>query len=458
MNDRAVIAAVAALSIATTAVGLRVGAGESVRAAILVGAPLARGGGHAALQLRTQEDDGRTRSAVSTRFSATLRAKGAARTFSGATNADGVAEIELDAPGLADGDPIDVDVTDGRGGVLARGCARWPAEIPRPTIVEHEAVRPSRDEGAIRMRVAILDAALAPGEAGRAWVTTSASTEPPRDVHIEATPDLGLDVASPFRPSTDPSCARSGSLELVARGMSGSLALHARDALGREGDWYGAIPVAPGAMHVETAHVAPLGPLHVAVTSASARTMAYVELDDDAGRGAARAMQLAGDPPRGETTFELRAPGRHFLVVSGEPDGAKRIAGATRALPIWAGPNAPCEADLAELAATAFPRFTMLDGFEAEHARLAHRKRKGRFIALTALALGSFLETLLLLRAARDGRRRLERLQNALLEEDDASATKRIGSRGPLDVVVVLGMSLLGFALLFALVAAFASK
>src|SRR6185437_766753 len=130
--------------------------------------------------------------------------------------------------------------------------------------------------------------------------------------------------------------------------------------------------------------------------------------------------------------------------------------GATRALPVWVGPNAPCEADLAEQAGRAFPRFVMLDGFAGERARLAKRKRKGRLIALGAIAIGSLLETLLLLRAARDGRRRMRRLQNAMIEEEVDD--DRVASRKPLDLLVVLGLSLLGFALLFALVAAFAAK
>jgi len=71
-------------------------------------------------------------------------------------------------------------------------------------------------------------------------------------------------------------------------------------------------------------------------------------------------------------------------------------------------------------------------------------------IALGALALGSLLETLLLLRAAREGRRRLRRLQDAIIEGGDTPTPA--SRRSFLDIVLVLMLSLLGFVLLFTLV------
>jgi hypothetical protein len=472
VNDRIAFAVVAVLSIATLAIGLRVGAGEAMHAAIVNGAPLPKGGGRLAWQLRTEADDLHSRTEISTRFTATVRARvgGSAaggtpqaktieRVVRGATNLDGIAELAFDAPGLAWGDPVELDVRDGRGGVLARGAATWPAAPPKHQLVEPSRLRPARSTGALRMRVSILGAALAPGQAGRVWITTAAATgEPPRDLRIDATPDLGVEVASPYAPSGDPSC-KAGVLELVARGLSAGLALHAKDGLGREGDWYGGVTLAPGAMLVTAPVFAEPGPVRVSIASASARTLAYVEVDDDVGRVAAVALPLAGAPPHGETSFDLRARGRYFLVVSGEPDGAENVTGATRALPIFVGDRAPCEADLADVAAASFPRFVALDGFVEKRAALAARHRKGRFVALLGLVLGSFLETLLLLRAARDGRRKMTQLQDALRDDGESADAAAVAQRhDPLDVVVFLGLSLLGFVLLFALVVAFATK
>lgn len=450
MNERFFIVGVAAASIAIVAIGLRIGAADEIRAAIVIGAPPPREGGRIAWQVRTQDDDGHTRVAAALPITVTLRARGTESVFHVATNVDGVAEIAADVPGLVFGDRIELDVRDEHGGLLARGIAKWPAEIAKPTILEHAIARPSRSEGALRMHVAVFGGALAPGQPGRLWISTDANGEAPRNPKIEVTPDLGLEVFSPWAPPKDPLCARAGSLELMARGHLGGVLLHAKDDLGREGDWYGAIPIGAGAMHVLAPLTAEKGPLAISITSASARSLAYVELDDDAGRGEAIALPLAGEPPHADVTFHPRSNGRNFIVVSGEPDGATTIFGATRAIPIWIGPNAPCESDLAEVSAQAFPRFTALDGFVEKKAILAARRKRGRMIALGALALGSLLETLLLLRAAREGRKRLRRLQEAIIEGGDAPTPT--SPRTFLDIVLVLMLSLLGFVLLFALV------
>jgi hypothetical protein len=450
MNERFFIVGVAAASIAIVAIGLRVGAGDEIRAAIVIGAPPPREGGRIAWQVRTQDDDFHTRVAAALPISVTLRARGTERVIHAATNVDGVAEIAAEVPDLAYGDRVELDVRDEHGGLLARGVAAWPAERAKPKIAPHAFALPTRSEGALRMRVAVFGGELATGQPGHVWIATEASGEPPRNPKIEATPDLGLDVVTPFAPSKDPLCARAGLLELVARGHIGGVALHAKDDLGREGDWYGSIPIGAGAMHVVAPLSAEKGPVTISITSASARTLAYVELDDDDGRAEATALPLAGEPPHADVTFHPRSNGRSFVVVSGEPDGATTIGGATRAIPIWIGPDAPCESDLAEVSAQAFPRFVALDGFVEKKAILAARRKRGRMIALGALALGSLLETLLLLRAAREGRRRLRRLQAAIIEGGDTPT--RTSPRTFLDIVLVLMMSLLGFVLLFALV------
>ncbi len=447
---RGIILLVAVMSIATVAIGLRVGAGETVRAAIVNAAPLPRGGGHAAWQLRTQDDDGRMRTAAVTRFVVVARARGVERTVTGATNVDGVAEFDLDVPELSNGDRIELDIRDDHGKVLALGVVAWPKVMPKPLTVDHTVLRPSRSEGALRMRVAVLGSALAPNQPGRVWVTTTSTGEAPRNVQIAATPDLGIEIDKPYAASRDAACPRAGVIEIIARGHLGGVLFHAHDDLGREGDWYGMLPIAAGAMHVTWPLTVEAGTVHATITSASARTLTYVEADDDVGRTFAKMLTLTGEPPHAELTFELEAPGRSFVVVSGEPDGATNVSGATRALPIWVGGGAPCEADSAEVSAQAFPRFVALDGFDAKHAALAARRKRGRLIALGALALGSLLETLLLLRAAREGRQRLAALHAAIAEGGDALT--KPPRRAALDVLSILMLSLLGFVLLFALI------
>jgi hypothetical protein len=450
MNERIVIVGVAAASIAIVAIGLRVGAADEIRAAIVIGAPPPREGGRIAWQVRTQDDDGHTREAAALPISVTLRARGTKSVVHTATNVDGVAEIAADVPGIVFGDRVEIEVRDEHGGMLARGVATWPSTPAKPAIIEHAIARPTRSEGALRMHVAVFGGELATGKPGHLWVAMDASGESPRNPKIEATPDLGLDVVTPWAPPKDPLCAHAGALELVARGHLGGVVLHAKDDLGREGEWYGSIPIGAGAMHVVAPLFAEKGPVTISITSASARALAYVELDDDAGRAEATALPLTGEPPHADLTFHPRSDGRSFIVVSGEPDGATAIGGATRAIPIWIGPHPPCESDLAEVSAQAFPRFVALDGFVEKKSILAARRKRGRMIALGALALGSLLETLLLLRAAREGRRRLRRLQEAIIEGGDAPT--HTSPRTFLDIVLVLMLSLLGFVLLFALV------
>ena len=355
MNERFFIVGVAATSIAIVAIGLRIGAADEIRAAIVIGAPPPREGGRIAWQVRTQDDDGHTRVAAALPISVTLRARGTESVFRAATNVDGVAEIAADVPGLVFGDRVEIDVRDEHGGMLARGVATWPAPAPKPVIIEHAIARPTRSEGALRMHVAVLGGALATGQPGHVWVAVDGGGESPRNPKIEATPDLGLDVGAPWAPPKDPLCARAGSLELIARGHIGGVLLRAKDDLGREGEWYGSIPIGAGAMHVLAPLSAPKGPVTISITSASARSLAYVELDDDAGRVEAIALPLVGEPPHADATFHPPSNGRSFIVVSGEPDGATAIGGATRAIPIWIGPNAPCEADLAEVARSGIP-------------------------------------------------------------------------------------------------------
>lgn len=450
MNPRIPILLVAVMSIATVAVGLRVGAGDTMRAALVIGAPLPRGGGRAAWQVRTQEDDGRTRTAVSAHVVAHVRVRGTERVIDTQTNLDGVVELPFDAPDLATGDRVELDVRDGANQVLAHGDATWPKPNVAPNIAEDISLRPSRSEGAVKMSVAVLGGALAPNEPGRVWIheQTSALAS-----SVEATPDLGLEIASAYQSTHDVACPHDGFIELVARGMSGNVAFHAKDSEARVGDWYGMIPVVPGAMHVVAPIAAEPGAVRVSITAGGASTLAYVEVDDESGRASAATLTLTGEPPRAEATLDVRTPGRNFIVVSTEPNGADAMSGATRAFPIWIGPNAPCDMTLAKAAPRSFPRFVALDGFVEQRATMHARRRRGRLIALVGLALGSLLETLLLLRAAADGKRALQSVQNAIIEGGEPGAvTPTPRRRGPLDVLTVIILSLLGFVLLFALV------
>ena len=160
MNERLLIFAVAATSIATVAIGLRIGAGDDLRAAIVIGAPPPREGGRIAWQVRTQDDDGhtRTRRDASDHGGRFARAASRARSTRARTSTASPRSRPT-SPISIWGDRVELDVRDPNGAILARGVASWPSETTKPSIVEHAIVRASRLEGALRMHVAVVRAA-----------------------------------------------------------------------------------------------------------------------------------------------------------------------------------------------------------------------------------------------------------------------------------------------------------
>ena len=151
------------VALATLAVGLRVGAGSATHAAIVYAAPRARGATAFAWQVVTLVEDHGARE-TERRAGITVRARtaqGKEATWTGDTNADGVAEATLDLPGAERGDAIDLDVrAEGLAEPLAKGPitwddAAWMNGAPGPF------ARPSRRDGTIALDVAVLSGRLA---------------------------------------------------------------------------------------------------------------------------------------------------------------------------------------------------------------------------------------------------------------------------------------------------------
>src|SRR4051812_39307840 len=100
------------VAIATVALGLRVGARRTIHAALVYGAPRAHEGGALAWQLVTIVEDRGVRE-TEPLAGVTVRARapgGREATWAGETNADGVAEVQLDLPGVARGAAIELEV------------------------------------------------------------------------------------------------------------------------------------------------------------------------------------------------------------------------------------------------------------------------------------------------------------------------------------------------------------
>jgi hypothetical protein len=134
----------------------------------------------------------------------------------------------------------------------------------------------------------------------------------------------------------------------------------------------------------------------------------------------------------------------YWIVVSPDPRGAESLGSATVARRVHVAKEAldPCEA-VSRLApsATGFPRWVALDGLSGRRVMLAQRRRHGRLIALSGLASGGVLEFLLIVRAWRTARRQLR--------EARAPGTRL----GYLDIAIALMTTMLGFAILAAVVA-----
>jgi len=234
------------------------------------------------------------------------------------------------------------------------------------------------------------------------------------------------------------------------------------------GKWFGALPVAPGAFFVSMPRVLKAGEAtSVVLIAPNPREVVYAELDDTRGRVVAAALKVAvepGDPtPRARFDLPPLAPGLHWLVVSGEPRGAERLAGAAVAKSIFVGaavaddPSVDVQNTcsigpwLAQRPAPGFPRWVALDGLPGRSAENRARHALGLAIGLISLLAAGILETLLLVAASREAR---IALQLAELDEDDPSATKVTARPPGGGVVVAVLIAVMGLALLGVLLVA----
>jgi hypothetical protein len=448
------------VAIATMALGLRVGARSTIHAAVVRGAPKARGATAFAWQLVTLIEDRGVRETEPLR-GVTVRARtadGREATWTGDTNADGVAEVRLEMPGVDRGTPMDLDVTaPGLAEPLAHGPVAW-GEAAWKDGDTGAFVRPARREGAIAIDVAVVGARLVAQSPVSLAVRTTAKDDGHAvgSVTLTADPEPGLDVT----PATATTCPL-GWARLTASPVMhvASLGLHARTADGRTGDWFAPLPVAMGGIVAVLDAPAKAGEPIAMHLRAAASHAAYVEVDDDRGRAFAASVDLALSPlgPQAAVGAPPMAPGLAWVVTSGEPRGAETLAGAALARPFLVDgapppPGVPPASDAcAELAylsvhpAAGFARFVAVDGFAGRAAGIAARRKKGLAIALGSLAVASLLEVLLLLGAA--ARARADALRTADLAGDEAIAR----SEGAGGVLVGVLVALLGFGLLAAM-------
>ena len=459
------------VAVATLMLGLRVGAGNAVMAASVFAAPPGKAPAAGApvpfaWQILTYIEDRGVRETIGMPdLTVIARSKGKEARWTGSSNADGIAEASLAMADLAPNDPVEIEVrVAGEAQLLAQGHVDWQSPVwghDREEAGEHAAARPSKREGAIGIDVLVEGERLVVGFDTPIWAHVTGAGVDPARVTLHATPEAGLRLEK-----EDPRIACDGwaELEAVAEGHVVGLQIEAKDPEGKKGVWFGALPVAPGAFFIGAPRHVPEGKAETVVLVApNPRNIVYAEVDDERGRVSAAALPLVvepGDPvPRARLEMPPLAPGLHWIVVSGEPRGAERLAGAAIAKPFLVGdapgvvPEQACSIGpwLAKRPASGFPRWLALDGMATRGASNRASHRLGLFIGLVSLVAAALLEVLLLTAASREAR---AVILLAELDEPEAERRRVIAKPPGGSLAIALLVATLGFALLAALMVA----
>jgi len=449
------------VAIVAVAVGLRVGAPNSVRSVVVYGAPSAGTSGLAWQLVAFDEDNGARWPAAGVDLEAFARVGDTTARWRGRTNQDGAAEAQL---ALKASEGMRLEVRSGER-LLAQGLVSFPAKLD--TIVPPPVWMPfARRIGPALLDVAVLGQRVAPGFPASLWVrATDASTHARlAGVELAADRDASLLSALAMGPTTAGGWAE---VRVKAVGLAVSLTLHARTPDGRTGDWEGGLHMSPGAAMLSTrVRWLPDEEPEIEIVAPSTQRIAYVEIDNARGRGWATTLSLTGDPD-GTTRARVRvpklSPGLYQAAVAADPMGATRLEQGTSVRPFFVAwsdqaafafgedaiecvppsdsrETAPAlAACLAMTVSTPVPRWMALDGFSAQRANEAHARLIGLAIALGAILVAVLLEGTLVLRAAVSSRVRLS--ATGASSKSDQTVARISG------VAVALFVALLGFAL-----------
>jgi hypothetical protein len=460
------------VAMTTVGVGLRVGAADPIVAATVYSAAESRAGLGLAWQLVAfRVTRGAREPLASVPLEVTTRVGAVSARWTGATNEDGVAEMQLPVSGAA---IFEIEVRSGSE-ILAKGQARVPPRL------ERSAVTPvwmpfARREGAIVLDVAVLGQRLAPGFPASLWVRAIDASSGARLSGVTLQPDAdGSLTFGQFNSTT--SKDGWGELTATSLGFAISLGLRARIADGRTGAWRGGLFASPGAVKIETRERwAPGETAAIRLVAPTVRPGEYFEIDDGNGRVWAAAVSLvqASDGTSSATVVTpALPPGLYWAVASTDPGGATMLGPGTATLPFFVAANdqtaarfgtdpaecaAPADADgpsralgpcLAVAAALPVARWTALDGFSEKNGKLRDKRRRGMAIAGSGALVAMALEALLVFRAAARGRR-LRQVRNVAEPGERPQAELTLSP--PLLSTIALLIALLGFALVAAFV------
>jgi hypothetical protein len=432
--ERLLLVLTPAVAMTAVAVGLRLGGRGVLRAAVVYGARPAGAGRDLAWQVVVFDEDQSVREPVAgLAIDVLAQANGASARWHGLTSADGVAEALLPLPGAGGaGQGVGLEVRSGPA-VLARGDAAPPTALPAAG-GQSGWLRFARREGSIALDVAALGQRVAPGFPAELWVrATDATTHAPMSgVAVALEPDTSLTVGPAGAGGRTDS---RGWLRLVATpvGLAVTMTLHARSPDARSGEWIGGLFMSPGAPSLDvTERAEPGAAIALGVVMPTARSAAYVEIDDAKGRAWAAAPALIAQAD-GTSAARVEAPGMapglYWAVAAADPASAAALTAGTLARPFFvassdeaalalgtdvacAAPRDPRETASALSSCLALstivpaPRWMALDGFVMQRALDRDARAKGLAVALGALAIAVVLEATLLLRASAGGRAR----------------------------------------------------
>ena len=461
------------VAMATVALGLRIGAGSAVRAAVVYGAPPSGAGTGLAWQVVVfDEDHGIRQPAPETAIEVVACQGDREARWHGVTGEDGAAEMQLpfESP------DIHLEVRAGTT-LLAAGDVASPPAFVREAPASSWASF-ARREGEVLLDVAVAGQRVATGFPASLWVraTDAASHAPVAEVAIEPERDSSFLPETP-RVTTD---ARGWALVVAMPvGHAVSVVLHARSESGREGVWAGGLYISPGAAQLTlNDRVSPGQQPVIDVVVPTLRTTAYVEIDDARGRAWAAAVPVksgAGEMPRATVRVPPLAPGLYWAVEAGDPSGASTLGPGSIARPFFVAASdaaalafgtdpATCapppdprnaarvvSACLALASATPVPRWTALDGFTMKHADDATKRARGLALALWAILLAVVLEAVLLVQTSAASRARLRAAEAEAAAEGVEGQGRLVGRAWTVGIALLVAM--MGFALMAAFLA-----
>ncbi|MEO8185590.1 MAG: hypothetical protein ABI895_42835 [Deltaproteobacteria bacterium] len=338
------------------------------------------------------QDEGQRRPSSERPIRLELQAGTLRAAWSGRTDRSGYAEARIELARALELDPsVRIEATD-TGTILAEGAAALTGENWRQGARQRGGWLPGQQHGELWLRVAPAEGTLAvPFSTELVIEVTSGAAlgSAPGGLMSGAQPAAGIPIALELS-----GAERTSGVPLLETGADGRARVGIRplehavvlrawvpgaaSAAPARGQWYGALPVTPGALH------AALAGSRLVVRSPIARDHAFVSLVDRQRRLAGYSLELSPDSDGGasaslELAPELLARVANealFAVVSSEPD--KRSASAV-GWPLQPNAQPALTFDVADR--------LLLDGSDGVRARERQARLERRQIAAALLAL-----------------------------------------------------------------------